>query len=81
MMWFYGLCFQKYGFYFLRLLFSIIDTVDFFFLVAMSVMSPTIAFNRVVLVARGLLGAISTGMVESNLIPMGPAIVVIVGFV
>jgi hypothetical protein len=78
MMRFYGLCFQKYGFYFLRLLFSMIDTVDFFFLVAMSVMSPTtkVEYMRVkqavAMADDAVLGALSLVLVvmRGGLIPL-----------
>jgi hypothetical protein len=50
-------------------------------LTAPSVASHDVTLNCVVLVDWGLFGAISTGMVQSNLIPMGPTIIIIVGSV
>jgi hypothetical protein len=70
--------FQKCGFYFLRLLFSMIDTVDFFLLVSMSVVSPTanveytLVKQDVAMADDAVLGALSLVLVvmRSGLIPL-----------
>jgi hypothetical protein len=41
--------------------------------------SHDVTLNHVILVARGLLGAISTSMVQSNLISMGPTVIIMIG--
>jgi CBS-domain-containing membrane protein len=46
---------------------------------APSIAARDVTFDCVILVAWGLFGAISTGMVHSNLVSMGPTISIIVG--
>jgi hypothetical protein len=48
---------------------------------APSVTAHNVGLDCVILVARGLLGAISTGMIQTNLITMWPTIVIIVSLV
>jgi hypothetical protein len=45
---------------------------------APSAASHDVSFDCIVFVARGFFGAISTGMVQPNLVSMGPTIIIIV---